>query len=206
MKIKKLLIVNYTLALSNFIEKGQRPKLFELTDNDIAIFRVTLPKEEYSLFKSKANIGNDINNKFNILKDLYLRIKGYVEFLAHFQYTKVYPGYNFTEILPELNIDDEGYAHINVDEIMTSLNITKEGLLALDFSDESVQGTIHDRAYSLLNKRNPNFNITRINNVLDSLIPDEKYRTNNNNNNNSNSDDDEIFKTKNGTLVVELNG
>ncbi|OUM61938.1 hypothetical protein PIROE2DRAFT_11903 [Piromyces sp. E2] len=206
-----LSIENCSLALSTFIDKGLRPELFELTDNEVAVFRVTLPEEEYSLFKTKANIGNVINNKFNITEHLYLQIRGFVEFLAHFHYTEIYPGYNFTEILPELNIDENGYAHIDTTEIMTSLNITKEGLLTLDFSDKSVHGTIDNKAYELLNKRNPNFNITRIKETLDSLVPDEKYRTNNNNNNtntnnNNNNSDDEIFKTKNGNMIVELDG
>jgi len=206
-----LCLVNIVSAITTFISEGQRPKLFELTDNEVPTFRVSLPKEEFIQFKEKANIGNVINNKINITENLYLQIRGFVEFLSNFHYTDVFPGYNFTEIFPELNINEEGYANFEVDEVMKELNITKEGLLALDFTDKTVNGNILDKVQALIYKRSPKYNLTRIVETLDNLEKAEKYKDSDNsiNQNIMNSDediDDEIFKTKNGSMIVDING
>jgi len=206
-----LITVNIVSALTTFINEGQRPKLFELTDNEFPNFRVTLPEEEFIHFKEKANIGNVINNKINITENLYLQIRGFVEFLSHFHYTDVFPGYNFTEIFPELNINEEGYANIEVDEVMNELNVTKEGLLSLDFTDKTVKGNILDKVQALIYKKSPKYNLTKIIDTLDNLEKAEKYKDSNNSVNqyivNSDNDvDDEIFKTKNGSMIVDING
>jgi len=47
-------------AKSDFIgEAKKRPELFELTDNEVAVFKLTIPEEEYTQLKEKANMGFD---------------------------------------------------------------------------------------------------------------------------------------------------
>ncbi|ORX61232.1 hypothetical protein BCR36DRAFT_365811 [Piromyces finnis] len=55
---KIILYICYTIvsALNTFIENGQRPELFELTDNEIVTFKITIPDEEFTLLKEKANV------------------------------------------------------------------------------------------------------------------------------------------------------
>jgi len=49
-------------ALSSFIEEGQRAKFFELTDNEISVFKVTLPDEEYKDLIEKCQYVNPLMN------------------------------------------------------------------------------------------------------------------------------------------------
>jgi len=52
-----LTVVCCVSAKSNFIgNKRARAKLFELTDNEVAVFRVTLPDEEFAQLKEEANM------------------------------------------------------------------------------------------------------------------------------------------------------
>jgi len=207
-----LIVVNFVSAVTTFIKEGQRPELFELTDNEVPNFKLTLPEEEFINFKNSANMGTVINNKINIIQRLYPTIRGFVEFLSNFHFSDVFPGYNFAEIFPELNIDEEGYANIDTEEIMKELDITKEGLLALDFTDKTVHGDILEKAKALIYKRSPKYNLTRITDTLDTLERAEKYKDSSENNNmnqiveDTSDDDVEIFKTKNGTMLVEING
>ncbi|ORX79628.1 hypothetical protein BCR32DRAFT_281236 [Anaeromyces robustus] len=52
-----LLFVYGTLGLSSFIGDSKRAEIFELTDNDVAIFRVTLPEEEFVTLKEEGSKG-----------------------------------------------------------------------------------------------------------------------------------------------------
>ncbi|KAL6613468.1 hypothetical protein U3516DRAFT_486529, partial [Neocallimastix sp. 'constans'] len=45
------LLVYGTTALGTFIEKGQRAELFELTDNEVATFRVNIPESDFDSMK-----------------------------------------------------------------------------------------------------------------------------------------------------------
>ncbi|OUM66247.1 hypothetical protein PIROE2DRAFT_6588 [Piromyces sp. E2] len=54
-----LLYVCTVSALSSFIEEGKRAKLFELTDNTVSVFKVTLPDEEYKALIDECQTPND---------------------------------------------------------------------------------------------------------------------------------------------------
>jgi len=62
-------------AKSPFLEKGKRPEIFELTDDEIAVFKVTLTDEDFALLKEKASsikglspIGGYLSDEFDYLK------------------------------------------------------------------------------------------------------------------------------------------
>ncbi|OUM62898.1 hypothetical protein PIROE2DRAFT_10705 [Piromyces sp. E2] len=57
-----LLFVYSVSALSSFIEEGQRAKLFELTDNKISVFKITLPDEEYKTLIDSCQYANEMLN------------------------------------------------------------------------------------------------------------------------------------------------
>ncbi len=44
-------------AVSDFIGNSKRAELFELTDNEIAVFRVTIPEEEFTQLKDEIQSG-----------------------------------------------------------------------------------------------------------------------------------------------------
>eukprot|EP00833_Pecoramyces_ruminatium_P010191 jgi/Orpsp1_1/1184223/evm.model.c7180000088610.1 len=52
--------VNGIIAISPFFKKGQRSELFEILDDDIASFRVTLPDDEYKFIKRYYSLEEDI--------------------------------------------------------------------------------------------------------------------------------------------------
>jgi len=60
--ISSLLLVYGTDALSTFFEKGQRAELFEIMDDEIPIFRVTVPEENFIELKEQAQSSGMFGN------------------------------------------------------------------------------------------------------------------------------------------------
>jgi len=46
--------ISFAGAINSFIDKGQRPEIFELTDNEVPIIRITLPSVEFQEIKQKS--------------------------------------------------------------------------------------------------------------------------------------------------------
>jgi len=131
MKLQFLIIffycVYYVFGESSFIPKGKRAEIFELTDNEIPVFRVTLPDEEFITLKSKADISrdNEINQTnaksgIEILNQTIIKI---VEVLNRQDFNKVFPGYDFKEILPELPMDENGHPTVNYENYLIDFNV-----------------------------------------------------------------------------------
>ncbi|ORX79633.1 hypothetical protein BCR32DRAFT_294326 [Anaeromyces robustus] len=60
-KIGTLLLFAYgALGLSSFIGDSKRAEIFELTDNEVAKFRITIPEEEFKSLKNEGSEGIDI--------------------------------------------------------------------------------------------------------------------------------------------------
>jgi len=57
-----LLFVYGVLSKSTFIGNVKRAKLFELTDNEVAVFRITLPDDEYLQLKEEAQMETTIRS------------------------------------------------------------------------------------------------------------------------------------------------
>ncbi|ORX79632.1 hypothetical protein BCR32DRAFT_294325 [Anaeromyces robustus] len=67
-KIGIILLFAYgALGLSSFIGNTKRAELFELTDNEVAKFRIKLPEEEFAIIKEEGSKGID-KSKFNSLR------------------------------------------------------------------------------------------------------------------------------------------
>ncbi|OUM61524.1 hypothetical protein PIROE2DRAFT_12437 [Piromyces sp. E2] len=47
--------VYHVVGITSFFEKGQRAELFELMDNKVSTLKITIPDDEFELFKIKAN-------------------------------------------------------------------------------------------------------------------------------------------------------
>jgi len=130
MKLQFLIIlfycVYYVIGESSFIPKGQRAEIFELTDNEIPVFRITLPDNEFISFKEKANIYEnmvEVKEAVQLINNMIIKI---VEVVNRQDFNKVFPGYDFKEILPELPIDENGHPTINYEDYLTNLKeITK---------------------------------------------------------------------------------
>jgi len=129
--------VYFVLGESSFIPKGQRAEIFELTDNEVPVFRITLSEDEYNLLKRKAS---RMDSSF--FKNINKFIKEIIEIINKQNLTEVFPGYNIKEILPKLPMNENG--HPNIDYEKFYINI--DNLHYIDFVN------IKKSFYNIFNK------------------------------------------------------
>eukprot|EP00833_Pecoramyces_ruminatium_P007473 jgi/Orpsp1_1/1181505/evm.model.c7180000077429.1 len=130
-------------AVSTFIEKGQRPEIFELTDNDIAVFRITLPDEDFNLLKEKANVEgitpavSNLTLEMDYMKQLVQLFFGQIFFL------------NYTEILSDKDVDidlsglfirPDGYP--DVEKIIENIDFDPKHYIDFDFAMNNLMNEI----------------------------------------------------------------
>ncbi len=120
-------------ALSTFFKKGQRPEIFELTDDEVAVFKVTLPDEEFELLKDKADVIGLTPHISNLTNELEM-----MKVIARKMFEAF--NFNFTELMPEVDVRKEfsgfyigqdGYP--NIDEIMNNLDFDVKNYVDRDF-------------------------------------------------------------------------
>jgi len=112
-----LCCVYYVRSETSFIPQGQRAEIFELTDNEVPVFRITLPNDEYNSLKLKAS-AKDSNN-FTKINDF---IKEVIEMINVQNFNEIFPGYDFKEILPELPMNEYGYPNIDYEKFYIDIN------------------------------------------------------------------------------------
>ncbi|OUM62998.1 hypothetical protein PIROE2DRAFT_61549 [Piromyces sp. E2] len=69
-----LLTVWQVFAKTSFIEEGNRAKIFELTDNEVPIFRVTLPKGQFEQLKEAVQV--PFNGNSDSIERIIKALKG----------------------------------------------------------------------------------------------------------------------------------
>jgi len=121
-----LCCVYYVFGETSFIPKGQRAEIFELTDNEIPVFRITLSNDEYNLLKRKASFMDS-----DYIKKVNRFIREIIEIINGQNIIKIFPGYNFNDILPELPINENGYPNIDYREF----HIDFDDLQYIDFAN-----------------------------------------------------------------------
>ncbi|ORX61220.1 hypothetical protein BCR36DRAFT_401425 [Piromyces finnis] len=140
--ITLLFFVKIIFAVNtSFIPEGQRAEIFELTDNEVALFRVTMPDDEFILLKKKANIGGLGSAKHNladILGNLLRLASEGLDDVCNTNFFEKYPGSNIQEIFPEFNIGSDGYAHLNKTEILEEYDTNIRNYVDFDFDKESI--------------------------------------------------------------------
>jgi len=151
------------LAVKPFIQKGERPELFELLDNEVAVIRVTLDDISFSQLKDRADFKGlqsprqNLTDSFNLVRE---RVT-YVLDGFNMNYTEWLPGFDLKKELPELNIGDDGYPHLNYDEIIAGMDFNIRNYIDFDFVNDNLELFIY--------QSNPKFNITKINNKINDL-------------------------------------
>jgi len=206
MKIQILLIlfycVYYVLGESSFIPKGQRAEIFELTDNEVPVFRITLPDEEFIALKTKADIINSSTEEvIEILNQVIIKI---VEVINRQDFNKVFPGYDFKEILPELPIDENGHPTINYEYYLVNINNISE--MNLNSELEFFQSVFSNSSLNLINVLKTLYNLDisteaddelfmsilhTLGNISESIIENENENENENLNENINENENE---------------
>jgi len=121
-------------AVSSFIEKGQRPEIFELTDNEVAVFRVTIPDDEFTLLKEKANIKGLTPPATNLTAEIEfykLLIPKIINQYFNHNFTEVFPDVDVKKEFSGLYIGQDGFP--NIEKILGSLKY--DDVSAKDFVD-----------------------------------------------------------------------
>jgi len=157
-----------------------------------------------------------------LLAIIVFEIKTNLKFFKKINFNEVYPGYNFDEILPQLQIGEDGYAKFDVEEVFAGYDYDPEHYLEINVENKEV-------LYYMVYESNKNFDLMGIlgttNNLKMAVDEDEyfkifqninlesweidqiyKYINRTNNMLDLNVMDLLNFKTKNATMTFEING
>ncbi|ORX77392.1 hypothetical protein BCR32DRAFT_235796 [Anaeromyces robustus] len=198
-------------SVSSFIEQGQRAQLFELTDNVVATFKITIPEEDFPLLKEKAIANYDYEMTLGRSK---VNVEMFLNALKGVNFYKVYPGYDVNKLLPDLKIDEDGFSQIDVRNIMDGCDFNPEHYNLKD------GGSVFFKALA----SNPEINLLNVLATVSSMkmaknakvLSFFQYMINYYNSGvkqmpnifrRGEDDNDSFdFKVKNATLVVDING
>ncbi|OUM65292.1 Non-catalytic module family DOC2, partial [Piromyces sp. E2] len=209
----------YGVTSSDSFYKRDRAEIFKLTDNEVAVFKITLPEDEFALLKERAK--NSGSGSSNLVIDFAIKLNEILNVIQQIEFNKVYPDSDYVNLLPELKIGDDGLPKINVNRLLGGYNFNIYSYLDdLQNDPSSVQYKIYSS--------HPEFDIYKIVDILkgmkmsddvDSeykkLLNDtyekitsskrnEKRDTVPNGDENILEDEDSEFKTKNATLSVDI--
>ncbi|ORX48665.1 coth-domain-containing protein [Piromyces finnis] len=135
-----LINVYYVVGTTTpFIKNGQRAEIFELTDNEVSVIKVTMPDNEFDMLKLKAKSNKNVygsgNNESSFpiffqnlyidLSDLLDTTKYYLELLKKYNIVKLYPDFK-TDEFPELKISDKGYCNYNIEKVLGGFKFNDE--------------------------------------------------------------------------------
>jgi len=174
--------------------------------------KIIIPDNEFEDL-TKGMKDNDLsdsslNNKQNLdskLLNIIKQVKYYLKLYKAINLKEAFPEYDFNEILPQLKVGEDGYAQYDVEEVFAGFDYDPEHYA--EFSNEDI-----DILTEMVFKSNKDFDLQEILtylNVMDMSIPYEDLlkivltinmeieQFNNNG---------EEFKTKNATMIFEING
>ena len=102
----------------SFFPNDQRAEIFKITDNEVPIFRITLPEKEfYTLKRAANNLSRGGINGYNE------EIIGTIDIINSQNFNEIFKGYNIKELLPKLPMNEEGYPTIDYKPyLLSSLN------------------------------------------------------------------------------------
>ncbi|OUM62278.1 hypothetical protein PIROE2DRAFT_11476 [Piromyces sp. E2] len=189
-------------AVSDFIKKGNRPELFELTDNEVATFRVTIPTEEFDGMKKSLNIGPPDVGILNFTDVITMSktVGTYlVDGLIKTNYTLLSPDLPLKTVLPQLKIGDDGMSQLKFEEVIGGFRFDpeyyvdiKDRFLYLQCLQSNPDVNLYEIILTLVGLNlvgSPNFLVADFIKEMISSIADTMYE----------------YKTKESSLVVELN-
>jgi len=207
-------IVYRVVSVTSFIDNGERAELFELTDNEVAVFKITLPDDEFILLKEKAIYAKDDEHFDNVrlYSEFTKSIKAFMGIIPTINFNELYPDHDLNKLLPELEIEENGFSKINTQQILDQLdlNVNHYDPEESDFFEKVLLS-------------NPNYNLYKVIKTLgdleikDGVKVSEDYTNliemiKNGFNGNLEKRDEEFteaaaqFKTKNATMIAEING
>jgi len=156
------------VSLSPFFEKGERAEIYELMDDEMPTLRIYIPDEEFSNLKEEGlpkTVETIEPPEFSIEESLYnivYNIKFYLKFYKSINYTEFYSGYNFNEILPQLQVGEDGYPQFDVEEVFAGYDYDPDHYKDLNITD---YGTLNNKVY----KSNKYFDLLEVTKKLNDL-------------------------------------
>ena len=134
----------------SFISKGQRAELFEIMDNEVPTFRITLPKNEFISLKR-------ISNGCISFKYINYHIKQIIHLLNQQNFNDLFKKKDLSELFPELAINENGYLNLNENDFMISSEDYKN-IEQINFEELEI-------LFKILNE-NKNINLIKVFHVL----------------------------------------
>jgi len=126
MKLNKILValtgcVYSVYAASSFIKEGKRAELFEITDNEVPVFKINIPKEDYESLRLKAKNGGLAQSFVIEFKDVVFQTKTIImnelSNLKGANFKVLFPNEDLSKTFPELKINDKGYPEFDIEEV-----------------------------------------------------------------------------------------
>ncbi|KAL6596526.1 coth-domain-containing protein [Neocallimastix sp. 'constans'] len=184
--------VHCTFGDISFISKGQRAELFEIMDNEVPTFRITLPENEYINLKRISN--NNIP-----LESINDNIKQIIDLLNQQNFNYLFQKKDLSELFPELAINENGYLNLNENDFMISyedyINIEQINLEEFEI------------LFKILNE-NKNLNLIKVFHVLSQyrsyLMNDDLLEVIDNFENHLMIDKDENFTIIKEEYIIEI--
>jgi len=176
----------------SFISKGQRAELFEIMDNEVPTFRITLPKNEFISLKR-------ISNGCISFKYINYHIKQIIHLLNQQNFNDLFKKKDLSELFPELAINENGYLNLNENDFMISyedyINIEQINLEEFEI------------LFKILNE-NKNLNLIKVFHVLSQyrsyLMNDDLLEVIDNFENHLMIDKDENFTIIKEEYIIEI--
>eukprot|EP00833_Pecoramyces_ruminatium_P006886 jgi/Orpsp1_1/1180918/evm.model.c7180000075122.1 len=150
--------------------KTKRAELFELTDNEIPIFRITIPDEEFKVLKHKFNFRHmNMRTKVStseLVKNLYDNIESLLYNITEINFINTFPEVDVKGIFYELKINDRGYPSFDVDKKLSDFR-----KVLYDEKVQSIENRGVSTYYYILSLCKPVFDVDNFFKELEKIIP-----------------------------------
>jgi len=195
------------LSLTSFIKQGQRAEIFELTDNEMAVVKISLPQNEFPLFMENANLNEKYINIETFLNNCFIILKELLKQLKNLNFPYYFPNKDYEIIIPELKIGEDGYPIFDIEEVLNGFDFDPEHYSERYNDDQMLMLLI--KIYS----SNENFKFYEIIEKMDKLQLNKELEDEGITMDNIFYIDNTLFeniysfdfKTKNATMIVDLN-
>lgn len=188
-KLQFLFILSFLICNAfgkiSFIKHGQRAKIFEITDNEIIVFKLTIPDEEFITLKEKTSAVEG----YEYLDFINRSIKEYIELINSQNFTKIFPENDFKKLLPKLQLNN-GYPTIDYKKYI---------ILYDDFQSSEDNSSIIFDAFN----NNSNLNLINVFYILSELKISSTANEDFKNLINLYGKDN-VYKDKNGNFLYEV--
>lgn len=125
------------VAITSFSTLKDRPELFELTDEEVAVFNIQLSDKDYDLLNERAKVIGITTPRGKMSYYIDQFVEEFPMILSDFFYrnfTKIYPEVDCKKIFPDLNIQDNGYPLLDYNKVFSGIDLNPHHYAYFDFS------------------------------------------------------------------------